>query len=120
MPWILALAVLPWIQTRQSFAVGEGSVACSGRENGRNWVRTEREFGDVRLRFSYRLDQWAEAVVVVVLRAHSAGRQTFTGIPVQLAHDFHNRSSKHVTGAIAGVRAPAKFLAPAFKSVPVG
>lgn len=112
MTWILALAVLPWLQTGGSFAFSGDGLTCSGRENSRNWARTEREYGDVRVKFEYKLAQWAEAIVV--LRAHGVGRPTLTGIPVQLAHDFHNKSSRHVTGAIAGVQAPVKLLAPSF------
>jgi hypothetical protein len=51
---------------------------------------------------------------MVVLRAHADGRPMLTGIPVQLAHDFHGKTSKHVTGAIAGVQAPSRFLPPSF------
>ena len=112
MPWILALALLPWVQPGHSFTATPAAATCSGAENSRNWLRTEREYGDLRLRFAYRLDQWAEAIVV--LRAHAHGRPTLTGIPIQLAHDFHNKSGLHVTGAIAGLKPPAAFLPPTF------
>lgn len=112
MNWILALAVFPWVQSGQSFTATADSVVCSGRENSRNWVRTAQEYGDVRVRFAYKLTQWAEAIVV--LRAHAVGRATLTGIPVQLAHDFHGKTSRHVTGAIVGVREPARFLGASF------
>jgi hypothetical protein len=112
MTWLLALAVLPWLQSGESFTISPDALQCSGKENSRNWVRTAREYGDVRVRFEYKLAQWAEAVVV--LRAHAVGRATLTGIPVQLAHDFHGKTSRHVTGAIVGVREPARFLGPSF------
>lgn len=112
MTWILALALLPWVQSGESFATAPDRLQCSGRENSRNWVRSTGEYGDVRLRFEYQLAQWAEAIVV--LRAHAVGRPTLTGVPVQLAHDFHSKPSKHVTGAVAGVQPPTKFLAPSF------
>lgn len=112
MNWILALAIFPWVQSGGSFTIGADRVECSGRENSRNWVRSSREYGDVRVRFEYKLAQWAEAIVV--LRAHAVGRTTLTGIRVQLAHDFHGKSSRHVTGAIVGVREPARFLGPSF------
>ncbi len=112
MPAVFALAVLSWLQPGQSFTTAPAALECRGAENSRNWVRTGAEFGDVRLRFDYRLSQWAEAIVV--LRAHADGRPTLTGIPIQLAHDFHNKPGLHVTGAVAGVRAPLKFLPPSF------
>ena len=108
MTWLLALAVLPWMQSGESFTIAPDALQCSGKENSRNWVRSAGEYGDVRVRFEYRLAQWAEAVVV--LRAHAVGRATLTGIPVQLAHDFHGMPSRHVTGAIVGVREPVRFL----------
>lgn len=109
---MLALAVLPWLQSGESFTISPDALQCSGRENSRNWVRSGGEYGDVRVRFEYRLAQWAEAIVV--LRAHAVGRATLTGIPVQLAHDFHGKTSRHVTGAIVGVREPVRFLGPSF------
>lgn len=112
MTWLLALAVLPWLQSGESFTISPDALQCSGKENSRNWARSGGEYGDVRVRFEYRLAQWAEAVVV--LRAHAVGRATLTGIPVQLAHDFHGKTSRHVTGAIVGVREPARFLGASF------
>ena len=112
MPWILALALIPWVQPGQSFSTTGTSALCQGTENSQNWLRSPREYGDVRLKFSYRLAQWAEAIVV--LRAHAHGRPTLTGVPVQLAHDFHNKTSPHVTGAIPPLLAPAKLLPPSF------
>jgi hypothetical protein len=112
MPAVFALALLSWLQPGQSFTTEPAALECRGSENSRNWIRTRAEYGDLRLRFDYRLAQWAEAIVV--LRAHADGRPTLTGIPIQFAHDFHNKPGLHVTGAVAGLRAPEKSLPPSF------
>jgi hypothetical protein len=112
MHWLLAVAVLPWLQPGASFDVSEKRIHCTGGENSQNWLRSEAEYSDVSLRFEYRLAQWAEAIVV--LRAHAYGRPSLTGIPIQLAHDFHNKSSAHTTGAVSGLHPPRQLLPPSF------
>lgn len=112
MHWLLAAALVPWLQPGSSFTLADKEIRCSGAQNTNNWLRTQAEYSDVSLRFEYRLAQWAEAIVV--LRAHAYGRPTLTGIPVQLAHDFHNQRTPHTTGAIVAVHPPLEFLPPSF------
>lgn len=101
-----------WVQEgeRPSFHVAEKEIRTSGRGHAGNWLRTAAEYEDFRLAFEIKPAQWAEAAVV--LRAARSERPHHTGLALVLAHDFHNQSSAWVTGAIAGVRPPAKLLPP--------
>jgi hypothetical protein len=72
----------------------------------------DREYGNFRLTFEYKLAQWCETVLL--LRAPRVGRPDLSGVPVQLAHDFHNKLTASVTGAVAGRKAPAKLLPPSY------
>lgn len=75
-------------------------------------MRSLGSYADLRLRFEYRLEEWAEALVL--LRVPPDGPAWRTGVGVQLAHDFHNRLTPNVTGAVAGKAAPRKLLKPGF------
>jgi hypothetical protein len=97
---------------RPSFAAVNGTLRTSGRAHAGNWIHTSREYEDFRLRFEYKLDQWAEAAVV--LRAARSQRPQHTGITLVLAHDFHNETTPWITGAIMGVRPPGVTFAASF------
>jgi len=108
----LILLAAAFVSTGPNFVVSKNGIACNGTASGRTPLRSAEHFADFTLRFEYKLEQWSEAMVVV--RAHRYGRPFLTGVPVQFAHDFHNKTSAHVTGAIAGLRAPDTFLKPGF------
>jgi hypothetical protein len=107
----LLLLAGPWVHEgpRPSFTIAGGVITTSGAGHIPNWLRSDREYEDFRLRLEYRLNQWAEAAVI--LRAPRAGRPIHSGVAIQLAHDFHNQITPHVTGAVVGVRAPAVKVA---------
>lgn len=87
-----------------SFTAVSGELRATGAGHAPNWLRTAGEYEDFRLSFEYKLDQWAEAAVV--LRAPRTARPQHAGITLVLTHDFHNESTPHTTGAILGVRRP--------------
>jgi hypothetical protein len=87
-----------------SFSAANGVLRATGAGHAPKWLRTAEEFEDFRLRFEYKLDQWAEAAVV--LRAPRTARPQHAGITLVLTHDFHNESTPHTTGAILAVRRP--------------
>ena len=107
----LLLVAASWVHEgpRSTFAIAGAEITTSGAGHTPNWLRSGREYEDFRLRFEYKLNQWAEAAVI--LRAPRAGRPIHSGVAIQLAHDFHNEITPHVTGAIMGVRAPAAKVA---------
>ncbi|MBL8230493.1 MAG: DUF1080 domain-containing protein [Bryobacterales bacterium] len=95
---------------RHSFFAAGGELRTSGRAHSGNWLRSEREYENFRLTFEYKLAQWAEAAVI--LRAPRTERPQHAGLTIMLAHDFHNKLSKHVTGALMGLAAPSSLLPP--------
>lgn len=99
-----------WSQegARPSFYVEKGSILTSGRGQNGVFLRTNREFEDFRLTFDYKLEQWAEAAVI--LRAPRTDRPQHAGLTLVLAHDFHNEITPWVTGAVMGVRAPEREI----------
>lgn len=112
MTWLFLLLPSAFVTTGSNFAISKDGVQCMGTSIARTPLGSTEHFADFTLRFEYKLEQWSAAMVVV--RAHRSGRPSLTGVPVQFAHDFHNKPSAHVTGAIAGIRAPDKFLKPGF------
>lgn len=103
-----------WTQEgpRPSFSVEQGELRCSGRGHAGNWLRTNAEYEDFRLRFEIKPAQWAETAVL--LRAARSDRPHHTGLALILAHDFHNQVTPWVTGAIAGALPPANAVPPGF------
>ncbi len=97
---------------RPSFFVQKGEIRTSGRGHAGNWLRTESEYEDFRLRFEINPAQWAESAVL--LRAARSDRPHHTGLALILAHDFHKQTTPWVTGALAGVRAPLQAVPPGF------
>jgi len=93
-----------------SFYVENGELRTRGSAFPPNWLRTEREYENFRLKFEYKLDEWAEAAVI--LRAPRTSRPQPAAIPIMLAHDFHNQVTTYVTGAIQGARKPLNALPP--------
>ncbi len=89
---------------RATFTVRGREISTTGAGSVPNWFHTAAEYENFRLRFDYRLAQWAEAAVI--LRAPRLGRPMRAGIAITLAHDFHNDHTPWVTGAIFGVRKP--------------
>jgi hypothetical protein len=92
----------------QSFAVTQNQLRTDGHHSLPNWIHTRREYENFRLRFDYKLDQWTEAAVY--LRAPRSERPAGAGLAIVLAHDFHQKVTPYVTGAIRGVREPAGAL----------
>ncbi len=90
---------------RATFGFSKGELSTTGAGSQPNWLHTDREYENFRLRFDYKLAQWAEAAVV--LRAPRLGRPMQAGISLTLAHDFHNDHTPWVTGAITGAVKPA-------------
>jgi len=86
------------------FSAVNGELRATGLGHVPNWLRTAEEFEDFRLTFEYKLDQWAEAAVI--LRAPRTARPQHAGITLVLTHDFHNEATAHTTGAILAVRPP--------------
>lgn len=93
---------------RATFAAVSSTLTISGAGNQPNWIHTASEYENFRLRFEYKLAQWAEASVV--LRAPRLGRPAQAGIALVLAHDFHEDNTPYITGAIAGVLKPSVRL----------
>ena len=104
-----------WVQEgpRATFSVADGELRTSGRGGHPNWLRTEREYENFRLRFEYRVKKWAEAAVI--LRAPRRGRPMRSGVALTLAHDYHGLVTDRVTGAIAGVVEPGRALPESFE-----
>ena len=73
---------------------------------------SDREFENAKVTFEYKLDQWAEAAVV--LRTPKIGRPVQQGVAVFLAHDFHQKEGTYTTGALAGLKPPLKLLKPTY------
>jgi hypothetical protein len=113
---LLVAADAPWIAEgpRPTFTVQGRDIEISGAGNQPNFLRSAAEYENVRVRFEYKLAEWAEAAIV--LRAPKAGRPLRAGLPLFLAHDFHKKKSDHVTGAIAGLRPPDQFLPVTFET----
>ncbi|MDX2151637.1 MAG: DUF1080 domain-containing protein [Bryobacteraceae bacterium] len=97
---------------RMSFSAEKGELVVSGRGNPPNWLRTAAEYEDFRLRFEYKLEEWAEAGVY--LRAPRAGWPSRAGLGLFLAHDFHREVTKYDTGALTGALPPVKRPAPSW------
>lgn len=94
------------------FTVRDGVLHASGRAHVPHWIHSPREYENFRLRFEYRPAQWAE--MAVLLRAPRSERPQHAGAAVFLGHDFHNKNGEYVSGAVAGLRAPARLLAPSW------
>ncbi|NWF82319.1 MAG: DUF1080 domain-containing protein [Bryobacteraceae bacterium] len=90
-----------------TFRAAGGVLRTDGKAHEGNWLRSENEFEDFRLRFEYKLDQWAEAAVF--LRAPRTARPHHAGVTIFLGHDFHKKPSPWTTGAVAGALAPQKW-----------
>jgi hypothetical protein len=73
---------------------------------------TDQEFENAKVTFEYKLDQWAEAAIV--LRTPKIGRPIQQGVAVFLAHDFHEREGTYTTGALAGTKPPLQLLPPTY------
>ena len=104
-----------WVQEgpRPSFYVEGAELRTSGRGHVGNWIRTAGEYEDFKLRFEYKLAQWAEAAVI--LRAPRSDRPQSGGIAVILAHDFHNETTPYITGGLAGWKSPLIKFPPSFE-----
>ncbi len=113
---LLAVAEVQWIAEgpRPSFTVKGRDIEIAGAGNHPNFLRTANEYENVRVRFEYKLAEWAEAAIV--LRAPKAGRPMRAGLPLFLAHDFHKKKTPFVTGAIPGLRPPDQFLPVTFET----
>jgi hypothetical protein len=110
MMWLAALT-LAWIAEGprpETFRVGADEIEITGAGSFPNWLRSEREYENLRVTFEYKLAQWSEAAVV--LRAPKWGRPMRAGVAITLAHDFHRKTGRYVTGAISGVAPPLKLL----------
>lgn len=73
---------------------------------------SDKEYENVVVSFEYKLAQWTEAAFV--LRTTASGRPLQQGVAVFLAHDFHNKMGRYITGAIAGLAEPKRHLPPSF------
>jgi hypothetical protein len=97
---------------RSSFHVHDAALRSTGRGHAPNWIRTAAEYENFRLRFEYQPAQWAE--MAVLLRAPRTARPQHAGLAVFLGHDFHNKNGEYVSGAVLGLRAPARLLPPSW------
>jgi hypothetical protein len=91
-----------------AFEVSADGIRLASRGCPESWLRSTAAYQNFVLRFAFRLDRWAETGLA--LRAPAAGRPLQSGIGITLAHDFHRRTGKHVTGAITGIREPSTLL----------
>jgi len=96
-----------------SFYTAQRELRTSGKGHAGNWIFTDSDHQDFRLRFEYKLAQWAEAAVI--LRAPRSDRPQHAGLTITLAHDFHKVSTPWITGGIMGVLPPRKVLPPSFE-----
>lgn len=98
-----------WIHEgpRATFSAQNGELITSGDGNAPNWLHTAKEHENFRLSFDYKLEQWAEAAVIV--RAPRLGRPARAGVALTLAHDFHKDNTPYVTGGIQGALPPNKL-----------
>ena len=95
-----------------SFHTAQRELRTSGKGHAGNWIYTDTDHQDFRLRFEYKLAQWAEAAVI--LRAPRSDRPQHAGITITLAHDYHKESTPWITGGIMGALPPRKVLPPSF------
>ena len=108
---LAALSAADWSTegpTPESFVREGAQWEITGRGSYPNWIRSAREYENVRLTFEYKLAQWSEAAVV--LRAPKWGRPMRAGVAITLAHDFHKKTGRYVTGAVSGVKPPLRLL----------
>lgn len=108
---LLAAAEPAWIPegpTPENFVQEGAQIEVTGRGSYPNWLRSGREYEELHLVFEYKLAQWSEAAVV--LRAPKWGRPMRAGVAITLAHDFHKKTGRYVTGAVSGVRPPLRLL----------
>jgi len=96
-----------------SFFCAAGELRTSGRGQAGNWLHTVGEFGDFRLKFEYKLSQWAEAALIV--RAPRSERPQHAGLTLMLAHDYHNETTPYITGGIAGALSPRERMPASFE-----
>lgn len=109
---VSALTWIPEGPQPDTFKISPTALEISGRGSHPNWLRSEREYHAFTLTFEYRLAQWSEAAVIV--RAPKWGRPMRAGVALALAHDFHQKRTRYVTGAIAGRAEPKRLLPPSF------
>ena len=83
-----------------AFEAREQQLLISGRGNAPNWLHTAREYENFKLRFEYKLAQWAEAAVI--LRAPRLGRPAQAGLSIYLAHDFHPNTPLYAPEQLPG------------------
>jgi hypothetical protein len=104
-----------WVQEgpRTTFAAVDGELRTSGRGNTPAWIHTTEEYENFRLRFEYKLAQWAESAVI--LRAPRWGRPMQAGLALFLAHDFHKDVNDYITGGVPGALAPKNVLPRGFE-----
>ncbi|MBI5282387.1 MAG: DUF1080 domain-containing protein [Candidatus Solibacter usitatus] len=97
---------------RPSFHTSNSELRTSGRASAGNWIHTSAEYENFRLRFDYKLTQWAEAAVL--LRAARSERPQHTGVTLVLAHDYHRdlnaQTRRWITGALMDAVEPKTLL----------
>ncbi|MBN8733257.1 MAG: DUF1080 domain-containing protein [Acidobacteria bacterium] len=109
-PGVSAAEELRWVPEGpySTFSARGGMLATTGVAGYPNWVRSEREYENVRVRFEYKLSQWTEAAIV--LRAPRSERPLRAGIALYLADDFRREDTAYTTGSVMGVLKPRKQL----------
>lgn len=88
----------------QSWEVKDGVLICHGKGGG--WLRTEREYENFILRLEYRISKGGNSGIFI--RTSLKGRQSQTGMEVQILDSYGRKPTTTTAGAIYGVVAPTK------------
>ena len=94
---------------RDVWSVRNGLLVCSGAE--RNWLMTEKEYGDFSLVVEYRIQEKGNSGIAI--RAPLEGNPSLSGMEIAILDDgsFAGFPATEYTGAIWDVVGPEKRLA---------
>jgi hypothetical protein len=94
------------VGTSKSFEVKDGAIRTTGAHPYPAWLRSEKEYENFVLRFSYKTANWYEGGVL--LHAPLQGPGSKIGFKLHLKHD-HKPYGLRAAGAIYDVASPLTF-----------
>ncbi len=94
------------VGTPGSFEVRDGAIYTTGKKPFPSWLRTEKQYENFILRFSYKTGGWYEGGVLIHAPLYGPGSKI--GFKLHLRHD-HKPYGVRSPGAIYDVAAPLAF-----------
>ncbi len=91
------------VGTKGSFKVDNGTIRTTGAHPYPSWLRSEKEYENFVLKFSYKPKAWYEGGVLIHAPEHGPG--SMLGMKLHLTHTTHPYGT-HSTGAIYKAAAP--------------